>query len=473
MTQGTNDSIRFDLVVIGGGPGGYTAAFRAADLGMKVALVERYPVLGGVCLNVGCVPSKALLHIAQLLSESTHFETAGVLRGALAVDLQGLQRWKAGIVEKLNTGLSGLAKRRKIEVVHGTASFVSQTELAISGVNGEQRLQFGKAIVATGSSPIQLPFLPDDERIWNSTTALNTPVVPKRLLVIGGGVIGLEMATVYQALGSEVTVVELTDSLIPGVDKSTVRQLQAKLKKEFTLLLETKVTAASVQGDDLLATVDNKKGVQSIAVDNILVAVGRKPNSRGLGLEEIGIAVDDKGFISVDEQQRTNCKNIYAIGDVTPGPMLAHKASAEGRVAAEVCSGKDTKREYRCIPSVAYTHPELAVVGMSESSASAAGYSVRIGKFPFAANARAMTLESTAGSTKLIFDDTSGQLLGAELVGPNVGELISPLALAIQNQLTAVQIAATVHPHPSLSETILGATEVFEGTVTELFIPRK
>lgn len=473
MSNKSKEQIAVDLLVLGGGPGGYSAAFRASDLGLRTAIVERYEKLGGVCLNVGCVPSKALLHVTTALTDVSTMSAAGIVEGTLRVNLDSLRQWKNGIVEKLNSGLDGLAKRRKITVLNGKGKFVSLTEAVVDGVEKSTTVKFKKAIIATGSTAMTLPFLPDDERILDSTAALEIANIPKQLLVIGGGIVGLEMATVYQALGSSVTVIELSESIIPGVEKTVARTLFNEMKKKITIYTNTKVTNVTALNDKLTVALTGKKSPEHIDVDNILVAIGRTPNSRGIGVEELGVNVDERGFISVDEQQRTNISEFFAIGDVAPGPMLAHKAAAEGRLAAEVCAGLEKKYSFKCIPSVAYTSPEVAIVGMSEGSAKNAGYDAATGKFPFAANARAMTLGDPVGFSKIIYDKKSEVVLGAEIVGPMAGELISEMAMAIQNELTIAQVTQTIHPHPSLTECVLAATEVCEGTVTDLFIPRR
>ena len=464
--------LNVDLVVLGAGPGGYTAAFRAADLGLKTAIVEKHSVLGGVCLNVGCVPSKALLHATSLVESAKRFAKAGIFSDAPSCNLEGLQTWKSQIVRKLNRGLEGLAKRRKIVVLTGQGKLVSQNELVVSNSDGATHIRFEKAIIATGSHAASIPFLPVDECIWNSTQALSLPFVPKRLLVIGGGVIGLEMATVYERLGSEVTIVEMADSLLPGVDKEAVRPLFLALKKTCSIFTESMVQNVSRRGDHLAVSLEGPKCPSEIKTDAILVSIGRKPNVDGIGLESAGISLGDHGQIIVDEQQRTSQRHIFAIGDVTPGPMLAHRASAEGKIAAEVAAGMDTRNRISCIPQVAYTSPEVASVGMTEMSAKEAGIAVGIGKFPFAASARAMTVDEPVGFVKLVVNTNTSAVIGAEMVGPHVGELIAEIALAIQNGLTVDQLTRTVHPHPSLSESILMSAEAFEGTITDLYIPK-
>ncbi|MBN2716218.1 MAG: dihydrolipoyl dehydrogenase [Deltaproteobacteria bacterium] len=472
MNQMKNQ-ITVDLLVLGGGPGGYTAAFRGADLGLKTAIVEKYNVLGGVCLNVGCVPSKALLHATSVIADANEFMKEGIFSSAPQCNTDALRAWKDKIVGNLTQGLSGLAKRRKIEVIQGKGGFISTNEVDVETQDGVLRIHFANAIIATGSHSARLAVVPDDERVWDSTDALRLPFVPKRLMVIGGGVIGLEMATVYQRLGARITVVELAESLLPGVDRNTVRPLFLSMKKTAEIYTDTQVQDVTKEDSAFLVTLSGKKCPAQIEVDAILVSVGRRPNVNGIGLENPGITLNEQSRIVVDEKQRTSVPHIFAIGDVTSGPMLAHRASAEGKIAAEVAAGLDIQRPFLCIPQVAYTTPEVATVGMSEDAAVNAGISIGTGKFSFAASARAMTLNATAGFVKLIFNTENDVLIGAELVGPHAGELVTEAALAIQNGLTVKQIAQTIHPHPSLSEAVLMSAEVFEGTVTDLFIPKK
>jgi dihydrolipoamide dehydrogenase len=466
-------TIKVDLVVLGGGPGGYTAAFRAADLGLKTVIVERYNVLGGVCLNVGCVPSKALLHATSLVDSVHQFHEKSIFDNIVSVNVDGLRSWKDNVVQTLNSGLAVLAKKRGIEIVFGVGRFRATNELMVDAAGQLVNIQFTSAIIATGSHSIQLPDVPANDAVWNSTDALQLPTVPNRLLVVGGGVIGLEMATVYQRLGSQVTVVELSDTILPGIDKSTVRPLLSALKKKCTMHLSSKVTHVVRNGNTLRVTVEGRRGAIELDVDAMLIAVGRRPNTTDIGLEKMGVSLNGQGFIPVDVMQRTNLPHVFAIGDVTPGPMLAHRASAEGRVAAEVASGMASRRLYAAIPQVAYTSPEVATVGMSEKQAEESGVEIDTGKFPFAANARAMTLDEAVGFVKIIFEKRSGVVVGAEVVGPNAGELIVEATLAVQNRMTVHQLTQTVHPHPGLSESVVMAAEVFEGTVTDLFIPRK
>jgi len=464
-----------DVVIIGSGPGGYTAAFRAADLGLKTVLVERYGTLGGVCLNVGCIPSKALLHTAEVLEDIESLNAHGIFETPIKanVNLNGLRSWKEGVVTRLTGGLKVLAKQRKIDVVQGTAKFLSATELDVAG-ESPLRIQFKNAIIAAGSSIARIPGFPDDPRMLDSTSALSLSDVPKRLLVIGGGIIGLEMATVYSSLGSDVTVVEMMDGLIPGCDPDLVKPLHARLKKRYKeILLSTRVKEIKAAPDALEVAFEGPKAPASAKYDKILVAVGRRPNGVLIGAEAAGVSVGSNGFIPVDAQQRTNVPNIFAIGDIVGQPMLAHKASAEGKVAAEVIAGHKSAFDAKVIPSVAYTSPEIAWVGLSEPAAREKGIDVGVGKFPFAASGRAMTIDKTDGLTKLVFDNATGRLIGAGITGNHAGEMISELALAIELGADAADIALTIHPHPSLSESVAMAAEVFEGTITDLFLPKK
>ena len=464
----------FDVVVIGAGPGGYTAAFRAADLGLKTALVERYPALGGVCLNVGCIPSKALLHTAAVIDEAAAIEKHGVSFGEPFIDIDKLRAFKQGVVNKLTGGLAGMAKQRKVEVIQGTAAFAGSNELKVKGEDGERTVTFSNAIIAVGSSSMELPHMPwGDPRLMDSTAALELEEIPDRLLVVGGGIIGLEMACVYEALGSEVTVVELTPGLMPGTDADLVRPLERRIKKRYKAIhLETKVTRIDVADDCLVAHFEGKHSGEE-KYDRVLVAVGRTPNGKQVNAEAAGVKVDDRGFIAVDKQMRSNVPNIFAIGDVVGQPMLAHKATHEAKVAAEVCAGEKSAFEARVIPSVAYTDPEIAWVGLTEAEAKEAGIDYGVGKFPWAASGRALGIDRTEGFTKLLFDSATNRIIGAGIAGPHAGDLIAECALAIEMGAEAEDIGLTVHPHPTLSETVAMAAEVFEGTVTDLYIPRK
>ena len=466
----------FDLAVLGSGPGGYTAAFRAADLGLKVCLIERYPVLGGVCLNVGCIPSKALLHAARVIEETREMRAHGIQFGEPTIDLPQLGGWKDKVVGQLTGGLSGLAKKRKVTVVHGTGRFASAHELAVTrpGEESEVRVPFRQAIIAAGSQPVTLPGLPDDDRIFDSTGALALKNIPPRMLVIGGGIIGLEMATVYMALGSEVSIVEMSTQLMPGADPDLVKPLAKRLKKQSAgIYLNTRVRAVEADPRELTVKFEGDKAPDSAAYDAVLVAVGRSPNGHHIAAEAAGVPVDDKGFISVDKQQRTNQEHIFAIGDIVGQPMLAHKATHEGKVAAEVAAGLKSGFEARVIPSVAYTDPEVAWVGLTETEATAKGIDYDKGVFPWAASGRALALARSEGFTKLLFDPATQQIIGAGIVGPNAGDLIAEVGLAIEMNCVAQDIGLTVHPHPTLSETVALAAEAFEGTITDLYLPRK
>ncbi len=474
------EKIQTEVVVLGSGPGGYTAAFRAADLGKKVVLVERLQIdaayrLGGVCLNVGCIPSKALLHAAKVIEESADFSNHGIRFESPTIELDKLRDWKESVVKRLTQGLTGLAKQRKVQLVYGEGKFISPHELAVQTAEGVQTIMFDNAVIAVGSRPIQLPFLPDDPRIMDSTGALEIADIPQRLLVIGGGIIGMEMATVYHALGSKITVVELMDGLLGNVDKDIAAPLFKRVKKRYeNILLETKVTHVEAKADGLWVTFEGKNAPsQPERFDRVLSSVGRVPNGKCIDAENAGLQVDDRGFIAVDTQQRTNISHIFAIGDVTGNPMLAHKAMPEGRIAAEVIAGKKHFFEPKCIPSVAYTDPEVAWVGVTENEAKANNLNYDKGIFPWMASGRSLSLGRDEGLTKLIFDKNTHRILGAGIVGPNAGDLISEISLAIEMGCDAEDIALTIHPHPTLSETICLATEVFEGTITDLYLPKK
>ncbi|WP_428609513.1 dihydrolipoyl dehydrogenase [Sedimenticola sp.] len=470
-----NADIQADVVVLGAGPGGYTAAFRAADLGKKVILIERHSSLGGVCLNVGCIPSKALLHAAKVLEESRDFRNHGLKFIEPEVDLDALREWKNGVVTRLTGGLMGLAKQRKVQVVNGYGKFIDQSNIEVTDAEGQTTtIGFTQCIIAAGSAPVKLPFLPDDERIIDSTGALALKQIPKRMLVIGGGIIGLEMATVYHALGSQITVVEMLDSLITGADKDIVKPLHKRLEKQYeAILTQTRVTQVEALDEGLRVTFEGAKAPEPQLYDSILVAVGRSPNGHKIDAQNAGVAVDDHGFIHVDKQQRTNVSHIFAIGDVVGQPMLAHKAVHEGKVAAEVCAGLSTFFDAWVIPSVAYTDPEIAWVGKTEAEAKAEGIKYGKGAFPWAASGRSLSLGRDEGLTKMIFDEETGQVIGAGIVGPNAGDLIAEVCLAIEMGCDASDIGLTVHPHPTLSETVAMAAEAFEGSITDLFIPKR
>jgi dihydrolipoamide dehydrogenase len=463
------------IAVLGSGPGGYTAAFRAADLGQDVILIERYADIGGVCLNVGCIPSKALLHAAKVIDEARHAEDFGVNFGAAKIDLDKLRGYKQKVVKQLNGGLAGMAKARKVRVVTGVGRFISAQEIEVQTAEGAKIVRFENAIIAAGSQAVKLPGLPwGDPRLMDSTDALELAEVPKSLLVLGGGIIGLEMACVYDALGSQVTVVELSDQLMPGADPDLVRPLQQRLAKRYAgIYLKTKVTAVEAQKKGLKVTFEGEQAPEPKLYDRVLVAVGRSPNGGKINAEAAGVQVSERGFIAVDRQMRTNVPHIFAIGDLVGQPMLAHKATHEGKVAAEVAAGHKSEFVARVIPSVAYTDPEIAWVGVSETEAKAKGLKVGVGKFPLAASGRAIGIGRTEGFTKLLFDEDSHKVIGAGIVGPNAGDLIAEVGLAIEMGAEAADIGLTIHPHPTLSESVAMAAEVYEGTITDLYLPKK
>jgi dihydrolipoamide dehydrogenase len=468
--------IQTDVVVLGAGPGGYTAAFRAADLGKRVVLIERYDALGGVCLNVGCIPSKALLHAADVINEAAELAELGISFAKPKIDLDKLRAGKDKVVQRLTGGLAALAKQRKIEVVHGMARFESPNRMAVKSADGNISIGFGDAIIACGSSPVQIPGFPnDDPRLIDSTGALALADIPKRMLVVGGGIIGLEMATVYSTLGSEIDVVELMDSLIPGCDPDLVRPLHKRIKGRYrSIMLGTKVTDIQAQKSGLKVSFEGKQAPDKPQTyDRVLVAVGRVPNGRKINAEAAGVNVDERGFIAVDAQMRTNVPNIYAIGDVVGQPMLAHKATHEAKVAAEVIAGLPVKFDPMTIPSVAYTDPEVAWMGLTETEAKAQGIEVEKGVFPWAASGRALGIGRDEGMTKLLFDAKSKRILGAGIVGPNAGELIGETVLALEMGADAEDIGLTIHPHPTLNETICFAAEMAEGSITDLMPPKK
>ena len=463
-----------DVLVLGSGPGGYTAAFRAADLGQKVVLVERHKTLGGVCLNVGCIPSKALLHVAKVIDEAADFGAHGVKFGAPSVDLGGVRSWKESVVKRLTTGLTGLARQRKVVVVRGEGKFASPQTLAVETAEGTKIVRFAKAIIAAGSEPIAPGFIPKDPRIWDSTGALELFNIPKRLLVLGGGIIGLEMATVYDALGSKISVIEMMDQLIPGADRDIVAPLAKRVEKRYEKIrLKTKVTGVEAKEDGLHVAFEGPDGAGQDVFDAMLVSVGRRPNGGGIGAEAAGVAVDERGFIAVDKQMRTNVSHIFAIGDIVGQPMLAHKGSHEGKVAAEVASGHKSAFDAKVIPSVAYTDPEVAWVGPTETELKAKGVKFGRAVFPWAASGRSLSLGRDEGLTKTLWDEESGRLIGCGIVGPNAGDLISEAALAIEMGCDAEDIGLTVHPHPTLSETFAFSAEAFAGTLTDLYMPKK
>ena len=463
-----------EVLVLGAGPGGYTAAFRAADLGKKTILIERYSALGGVCLNVGCIPSKALLHVGKVISEIEELKEKGIDLGSGKPDSKPVRLWTESVINKLTSGLKAMAKQREIDVVQGYGKFISPTAIEIDN-NGETKtITFDSAIIAAGSQATKLPTLPDDPRIMDSTDALLLENIPKRMLVIGGGIIGLEMATVYASLGCKVTIVEMLDSLIAGCDKDIVRPLQKRIKKIYeNIYLKTAVTSVTANKAALEVCFDGKDAPEKDKFDAILVAVGRQPNGKKIGAENAGVNIDERGFITVDDQQRTNVPNIFAIGDIVGQPMLAHKATHEGKIAAETIAGHKVGFDNRVIPSVAYTDPEIAWVGLSEIEAKEKGIEYGKGVFPWAASGRSLALGRDEGMTKLLFDKESKRILGAAIVGPNAGDLIAECALAIEMGADAEDIGLTIHPHPTLSETIAMAAEAFEGTITDLYIPKK
>ncbi len=462
------------LVVLGAGPGGYTAAFRAADLGLDVILVERWPTLGGVCLNVGCIPSKALLHAAKVIEDANAMASHGIVFGAPRIDRDALRDWKDRIVAKLTGGLDGLARKRKVRVIHGEAGFVDGRHLRIETEEGPRLVRFDQCIIAAGSEPLMLPGLPDDPRIMDSTAALELDELPERMLVIGGGIIGLEMATVYDALGVNVTVVELTRQLMPGCDPDLVRPLEKRIRTRYeSILLGVRVSGIEALDEGLKVTFEGDGAPEPQVFGRVLVAVGRRPNGAQIGAENAGVDVDDRGFIPVDKQQRTKVGHIYAIGDICGNPMLAHKATHEARVAAEVAAGHKRAFDARVIPSVAYTDPEIAWVGITETEARDAGREYGKGVFPWAASGRSLAIGRDEGSTKILFDPKTDRVIGAGVVGTNAGDLIAELALAIEMGCDAADIGLTIHPHPTLSETVAMAAEMFEGTITDLYAPKK
>jgi dihydrolipoamide dehydrogenase len=483
------------LLVLGAGPGGYTAAFRAADLGLQVTLVERWSSLGGVCLNVGCIPSKALLHAARVIEEAEAMSRHGIAFGPPSFDLPALRSWKQSVVNKLTGGLRVLARQRKVEVVQGTGRFVSPNVIEVMGSSGSQRIRFDQCIIAAGSEAIRLPGLPSDPRIMDSTDALELPEFSGGLLIVGGGIIGLEMACVYDALGSRVSVVELTSQLMPGCDPDLVRPLEKRIRSRYEeILLGTKVSRVEALDEGLRVTFEagalaaGAAGGASTAgaaggaantsppskiYERVLVAVGRVPNGKAIAAEAAGVNVSARGFIPVDKQMRTNVPHIFAIGDIASMPMLAHKAMHEAKVAAEVAAGQPRAFDARAVPSVAYTDPEIAWVGLTETEAKASGVAFKKAAFPWIANGRSLSLGRDDGFTKLLFDPETHRVLGGGIVGTNAGDLISEVALAIETGADAADIGLTIHPHPTLSETVAGAAEAFEGTLTDLYIPRK
>ncbi|WP_313252314.1 dihydrolipoyl dehydrogenase [Stenotrophomonas sp.] len=480
-STGRAADIECRIVVLGAGPGGYTAAFRAADLGMDTVLIERYASLGGVCLNVGCIPSKALLHAAEIIDHAAHADELGIAYGAPKISLDKLRSYKEKVVGQLTKGLAGMAKQRKIRTVQGVARFVSANELEITADDGKtQLLRFEQCIIAAGSQAVKLPNFPwDDKRVMDSTDALELAEVPGSLLVVGGGIIGLEMATVYSALGAKVTVVEFMDQLMPGADKDLVKPLADRLKKQgIEVHLKTKASGVTADKKGITVTFEaategEKPAMESGTFDRVLVAVGRSANGRKIDADKAGVEVTDRGFIPVDRQMRTNVPHIFAIGDIVGNPMLAHKATHEGKLAAEVAFGEKKEWVARVIPSVAYTNPEIAWVGVTETEAKAKGLKVGVAKFPWAASGRAIGIARTEGFTKLIFDEETHRVIGGAIVGVHAGELLAEIGLAIEMGAEAEDIGHTIHAHPTLSESVAMASEIYDGTITDLYLPKK
>ena len=466
-----SDEINVKLVVIGSGPGGYTAAFRAADLDIDTIIVERYPSLGGVCLNVGCIPSKSLLHLAKIINEAKEVKEFGVSFGEPQIDLNKIRSWKESVLNGLTSGIKNLANKRSVSVVHGEAQFINSHQLQVTDKGKKRIINFENAIVAAGSHSIKVPGLPNDPRIINSTDALTLETIPKRLLIIGGGIIGLEMATVYDALGSEITVAAKYNQLIPECDEDIVKPLSDLIKRKYkNVYFETLVTKIVPSEEELTVYFSGKGVPKKECFDKVLVCIGRRPNGEYIGAEHAGIFINEYGFIPVDKYQQTNLEHIYAIGDIAGKPMLAHKALHEAVVAAESIAGLHTRFDAKVIPSVAYTDPEVATVGFTEKQAKDAGIKYGVGIFPWAASGRSLSLGRNEGKTKLIFDLATDQIIGGGVVGSGAGELIAEIALAIENNNTATEISSTIHPHPTLSETIAFAAEVYEGTITDLYL---
>ncbi len=467
-------AIHAEVLVLGGGPGGYTAAFRAADLGKQVVLIERYSALGGVCLNVGCIPSKALLHVAQIVHEAEEFEQHGLSYGKPSFDLDKIRSWKESVSKGLSDGLARLVKQRKITLIQGAGKFTSSNAVEVQTETGVKTVSFDQAIIAAGSHPTKIPVFPhDDPRLWDSTDALELKEIPKKLLIVGGGIIGLEMATVYHALGSEISVVELMDQIIPGCDNDLVTPLYRRIKKQYkNIWLETKVTSIEADKKGLKVGFEGKGAPESELFDAVLIAVGRRPNGKLIGAELAGVNVDEAGFIAVDKQQRTNVPHIFAIGDIAGNPMLAHKASHEGKVAAEVAAGLKSGFDALTIPAVAYTDPEITWMGLTENQAKQQGIDYDKAAFPWAASGRSLSLGRKEGLTKILCEKETGRILGAGMVGPNAGELISEAVLALEMGADAEDVGLTIHPHPSLSETFAFAAEMIAGSITDLYIKK-
>ena len=470
-----SSDLHAEVVVLGSGPGGYTAAFRAADLGKKVVLIEQHSTLGGVCLNVGCIPSKALLHAAKVIEESKEMGEFGISFGKPKIDLDQLRNWKDGVIGKLTKGLTGLAKQRKVETIQGKGRFIGPNNIEVQTSEGPKRVSFNTAIIAAGSQVTKIPDIPyEDPRVMDSTDALTLRNIPKSMLVIGGGIIGLEMATVYRALGTKITVVEMADSLIPGADKDIVRPLHKRLQKQCEgIHLKTKVKSLTAEKNGLKAQFEGNDTPKVTCYEKVLVAVGRKPNGKLIGAESAGINVDDSGFIPVNKQMQTSVPHIYAIGDIVGNPMLAHKATHEGKLAAEIISGHKASFDAKTIPSVAYTDPEIAWMGITETEAKAEGIEYEKATFPWAASGRSLAMGRDEGITKLLFDKNTSRLIGAAIVGSNAGELIGETVLALEMGADAQDIGLTIHPHPTLSESVFLAAEIAEGSITDLFMPKK
>jgi dihydrolipoamide dehydrogenase len=465
-----------DVAILGSGPGGYTAAFRAADLGKSVILIERYPTIGGVCLNVGCIPSKALLHTAKVITDAEDTGNHGVSFTKPNIDLEKLRDWKSNrVVKKLTTGLSQMAKQRGVQIIEGYGEFISSNQISVKLIDGsEKTIGFKSAIIAAGSQSSKIPGMPNDDRIMDSTGALELQDIPKKLLIIGGGIIGLEMGTVYDAMGSDVSVVELTDGLIQGCDRDIVRPLHKRMEKRFeNIWLGTKVSKLETKKEGILVYFEGENAPKELLFDRVLVAVGRKPNGNNIGAEKAGIAVDEKGFIAVNKQMKTNIDHIYAIGDIIGQPMLAHKATHEGKIAAEVIAGEKVEFQAMTIPSVAYTDPEIAWAGITEEEAGEKNIEIEKAVFPWAASGRAISTNRTEGMTKLIFDKKTNRIIGAAIVGTNAGELIAETVLSIEMGADAHDIGLSIHPHPTLSESVAMAAEIKEGTITDLYIKKR
>ncbi|MFU2058697.1 dihydrolipoyl dehydrogenase [Avibacterium paragallinarum] len=468
-----NKEIKTQVVVLGAGPAGYSAAFRCADLGLDTVIVERYSTLGGVCLNVGCIPSKALLHVAKVIEEAKSLAEHGIVFGEPSTDIDKIRGWKEKVINQLTGGLAGMAKMRKVQVVNGYGKFSGPNTIIVAGDEGETTIHFDNAIIAAGSRPIQLPFIPhEDPRIWDSTDALKLKEVPKNLLIMGGGIIGLEMGTVYHALGSNIDVVEMFDQVIPAADKDIVQIYTKRIEKKFNLLLETKVTAVEAKEDGIYVSMEGKAANETRRYDAVLVAIGRTPNGKLIDANVAGVEVDDRGFIHTDKQMRTNVPHIFAIGDIVGQPMLAHKGVHEGHVAAEVIAGQKHYFDPKVIPSIAYTEPEVAWVGKTEKECKAEGINYEVAKFPWAASGRAIASDCADGLTKLIFDKDTHRIIGGAIVGTNGGELLGEIGLAIEMGCDAEDLALTIHAHPTLHESVGLAAEVFEGSITDLPNPK-